>query len=97
MTADCTVQAEFKPDGTYTWNEQHKAEGISMSFWVPKDDGPPARWEAVHAQGRNLTVRIHSGEVVFEFLDANSFTMSIPESAKASGILTFRRSGTSKQ
>jgi hypothetical protein len=97
VTANCTVQAEFKPDGTYTWHEQHKGDGISMSFWVPKEDGPPARWEVVGAQGSKLTVRMHSGEVVFDFQDENTFTMSIPESTKTSGLLTFRRLGTSRQ
>jgi hypothetical protein len=97
VTTACAVQAEFKPDGTYTWKEQHQGEGISMNFWVPKEDGPPARWEVVGAQGNSLTVRIHSGEVVFAFQDENSFTMSLPESAKGSGTITFRRSGPSKK
>src|SRR5262249_52965700 len=92
VTTTCTVQAEFKPDGTYTWKEQHKGDGISMNFWVPKEEGPPARWEVVGAQGNKLTVRIHNGEVVFDFQDENAFTMNLPESAKASGTLAFRRS-----
>jgi hypothetical protein len=97
VTTDCTVQAEFKPDGTYVWKEQHKGAGISMSFWAPKEDGSPARWEVVSVQRNKLTVRIHSGDVVFDFQDENTFTMNLPESAKASGTLTFRRSGMSKQ
>ena len=96
VTTTCTVQAEFKPDGTYTWKEQHQGDGISMSFWVPKEDASPARWEVVGAQGNELTVRIHSGEVVFRFQDKDAFTMTLPESAEASGTITFRRSGTSK-
>src|SRR5262249_50985932 len=97
VTTTCTVQAEFKPDGTYTWKEQHKGDGISMNVWVPKEAGPPARWEVVRAQGSKLTVRIHSGEVVFDFQDENAFTMNLPESAKASGTLAFRRTGTPKK
>jgi hypothetical protein len=97
VTSDCTVQAEFKPDGTYIWKEQHKGDGISINFWVPKEDGPPTRWEVVGVQGNKLTVRIHSGDVVFDFQDENTFTINLAESAKASGILTFRRSGMSKQ
>src|SRR5262249_20750532 len=67
ITTTCTVHAEFKPDGTYTWKEQHRGDGIDMSFWVPKEDASPARWEVVGAQGSKLTVRIHSGELVFDF------------------------------
>jgi hypothetical protein len=96
VTSACTVQAEFKPDGTYTWNEQHQGDGISMNFWVPKEDASPARWEVVDSQGNKLTVRIHSGEVVFHFQGKDAFTMTLPESAKASGTIAFRRSGTSK-
>jgi hypothetical protein len=97
ITTTCTVQAEFKADGTYTWREQHQGEGISMSFWVPKEGGPPARWEVVGARGNKLTLSIHSGQVVFDFQEENAFTMDLPESAKASGTITFRRSGTSKK
>jgi hypothetical protein len=92
VTTTCTVQAEFKPDGTYTWKEQHQGEGISMNFWVPKEDASPARWEVLGAQGNKLTVRIHSGEVVFDFQGDSAFTMNLPGSAKASGTIAFRRS-----
>jgi hypothetical protein len=34
------------------------------------------------------------GVYIFDFQDDNTFTMRIPESAKATGVLTFRRSGT---
>jgi hypothetical protein len=97
VSTTCTVQAEFKRDGTYTWKEQHQGDGISMNFWVPKEEGPPARWEVVGAQGNKLKVRIHAGEVVFDFQDENAFTMSLPESAKAIGTLAFRRLRTSKK
>ena len=97
VATTCTVQAEFKADGTYTWREQHQGDGIGMNFWVPKEDGPPARWEVVGAEGNKLTVRMHSGEVVFDFQDENAFTMNLPESVKASGTITFRRSGTSNK
>ena len=97
LATTCTVQAEFKPDGTYPWNEQHKGEGISMNFLVPKENASPARWELVGAQGKKLTVRIHSGEVVFEFQGESDFTMNLPESAKAIGTLAFRRLRTSKK
>jgi hypothetical protein len=97
VTTTCTVQAEFKADGTYTWKEQHQGDGIRVNFWAPKEDGPPARWEVVGAQGNELTVRIHSGEVVLEFQDENAFTMNLPEAAKASGTLAFRRLGTPKK
>jgi len=96
ITTTCTVQAEFNPDGTYTWKEQHQGDSVSMNFWVPKEDASPARWEVVGAQGNELTVRIHSGEAVFHFQDKDAFTMTLPESAEASGTITFRRSGTSK-
>jgi len=92
-----TVHAEFKPDGTYTWKEQHRGDGIDMSFWVPKEDASPARWEVVGAQGNKLTVRIHSGEVVFNFQGEDAFTMNVPKSAKASGTIAFRRSRLSKR
>jgi hypothetical protein len=97
VATTCTVQAEFKTDGTYTWKEQHQGDGIRMNFWVPKEDSPPARWEVVGAQGNKLRVRIHSGEVVFDFQDEDAFTMNLPESAKAGGTLAFRRSGPSKK
>jgi REP element-mobilizing transposase RayT len=97
VSTTCTVQAEFKPDGTYTWKEQHQGDGISMNFWVPKEDASPARWEVVGAQGNKLTVRLHSGEVVFDFQGANAFAMNLPESAKASGTIAFRRSRKPKE
>jgi outer membrane lipoprotein-sorting protein len=97
VTTTCTVQAEFKPDGTYTWKEQHQGGVISMNFWVPKEDASPARWEVVVAQGNKLTVRVHSREVVFDFQGDNAFTMNLPESAKASGTITFRRSSKPKE
>jgi len=97
VTTTCTVQAEFKAEGTYTWKEQHQGDGISMNFWVPKEDAPPARWEVVGAQGSKLTIRIHSGDVVFDFQGTDAFTMTLPESAKASGKLAFRRLRTSKK
>jgi len=96
VTTTCTVHAEFNPDGTYTWKEQHRGGGLDLSFWVPKEDASPARWEVVGAQGSKLTVRIHSGEVVFDFQGADAFTMNLPESAKASGTITFRRSRRSE-
>jgi hypothetical protein len=97
VTTACTVHAEFKPDGTYTWKEQHRGDGIGMNFWVPKEEASPARWEVVGSRGNQLTVRIHSGEVVFAFQDEDAFTMNLPESAKASGTITFRRSGKSEK
>ena len=97
VTTTCTVQAEFKRDGTYTWKEHHQGDGISMNFWVPKEDTSPARWEVVGAQGNKLTVRTHSGEVVFEFQGDDAFTLNLPEPAKASGTITFRRSRNHKE
>jgi hypothetical protein len=96
VTTTCTVQADFQPDGTYTWKEQHQGDGISMNFWVPKEGASPARWQVVGAQGNELTVRIHSGEVVFHFQGNDAFTMTLPESAKASGTISFRRSRAPK-
>jgi hypothetical protein len=101
VTSACTVRAEFKPDGTYTWNEQQQGQGASkgmnFNFWVPKKDGDPARWAVVRAQGSKLTIRIHLGEVVFDFQGEDAFTMGLPESTKARGTYTFRRSGISKE
>jgi hypothetical protein len=98
-----TVQAEFKPDGTYTWEEELK-EPSSLrfkSFMVL--DSPVVRWEVKGSQGNKLTVRMthnevtNGREVVFAFEGEDTFTIDLPESAKASGTLTFRRSGTSKK
>ena len=97
LTTTSTVQAEFKPERTYTWNEQLTAKGINMNIWLPNKEGPPARWEVVDAQGNNLTVRMHFGEVVFNFQDENSFLVNYPETAKASGKIACRRSGTPKE
>jgi hypothetical protein len=97
VTITCTVQAEFRPDGTYTWKEQHQGDGINMNFWVPKDDASPARWEVVGARGNQLTIRMHTGEVVLDFQGQNAFTMPLPESTKASGTIAFHRSGGSKK
>jgi hypothetical protein len=97
MTSACTVQAEFKPDGTYTWDEQQQGEGASkgmdFNFWVPKKDGEPARWEVVRAWGSKLTIRFHLGEVVFHFQGEDTFTLELPESTKSTGTITFHRSG----
>jgi hypothetical protein len=92
-SSTCTVQAEFKPDGTYTWKEHHQGECIHMDFSLPGGGAAPPRREVIRARGSKLTVRIHYGEVVFDFDGANSFSMDLPESAKASGTLTFRRLG----
>jgi hypothetical protein len=96
MTSTCTIQAEFRPDGTYTWNEQHRGEGdstgISASFRVPEEGGQPARWQVMRARGNQLTVQLHSGEVVFDFQGENAFTMKWPQSTKTTGTVTFRRS-----
>ena len=55
MTSVCTVKAEFKPDGTYVWNERHVGEGDSkgtnISLTVPEKNGPPAHWTIVRAKG----------------------------------------------
>jgi hypothetical protein len=91
VTTTCTVQAEFRPDGTYTWNEQHQGDGISMNFWLPKEGAPPARWEVVGARGNQLTVRMHTGDAVLDFQGENAFTMALPESTKGSGTITFNR------
>jgi len=91
ITTACTVQAEFNPDGTYTWKEQHQGDSLSMELWLPKEEGPPSRWEVVRAQGNKLTVRTHSGEVVFDFQNADAFTMKLPDATKASGTIAFRR------
>jgi hypothetical protein len=100
VTTACTVQAEFKPDGTYTWYEQEQGEGaskgMSVTAWVPQKDGDPARWEIVRAPGNQLTLRIYLGEVVFHFQGEDAFTMEWPESTQASGTVTFHRSGKSK-
>ena len=93
INTTCTVQAEFKPDGTYTWQERHQGEGIHMTFSVPREGAPPTRWEVVRARGNRLTVRILHGEVALVFDGPSSFTMDLPESAKATGTLVFRRSG----
>jgi hypothetical protein len=100
MTSACMVQAEFKPDGTYTWNEQHQGQGaskgMSFSFSVPKEGGEPARWEVVRARGSQLTVRIHCGDVVFDFRGEDGFTMDLSKSTKESGTHTFHRSAKAK-
>ena len=90
-TSACTARAEFKPDGTYTWQEHQQGGGISFDFSLPKDGGPAARWEVVRARGSELTIRIHAGEAVFDFQGENAFKMTLPESAQASGTYTFRR------
>src|SRR5271154_5150809 len=33
VTSAATVQAEFKPDGTYTWKEHHAGGGFEMNVW----------------------------------------------------------------
>jgi hypothetical protein len=92
----CTVRAEFKSDGTYTWKEDHRSEhgdtSFNMSFWVPKEGGEPFRWDVVRDDGNKLTIRMHRGEVVLEFQDPDSFTLAWPESAQTKGALLFRRS-----
>jgi hypothetical protein len=96
VTSESTVQAEFRSDGTYTWHEQHQgpgaSKGINASFRVPKEGGEPARWEVIGTRSNKLSVRLHYGEVVFEFQGENAFTMTLPESAHASGTMKFRRS-----
>ncbi len=100
-TSVCTVQAEFKPDGTYTWCEQSRGDGSSkgmnIDVSIPSNGGEPARWEVVRAQGNKLTVRILFGEVIFDFQGKNAFTMDIPESTKSTGTIAFLRSAPSKQ
>jgi hypothetical protein len=96
VTSDSTVQAEFSPDGTYTWYEQHQGQGASrgmnVSFRVPNAGGEPARWEVIGTRRNKLSVRLHYGEVVFEFHGENAFILTFPESAHASGTIKFRRS-----
>ena len=93
------MQAEFSQDGTYTWKEQHRAEdrNAKMSFDValPRD-GEQAHWKVVRAEGDNLTIQIHLGDVVFAFQGRDAFTMTFPESMKSSGTLAFQRSGRPK-
>ena len=101
VTSDSTVQAEFSPDGTYTWYEQQQGQGaskgINISFRVPKEAGEPARWEVIRTRGNKLTLRLHHGEVVFKFQGENAFTMTLPESTYASGTIKFRRSTKPKE
>jgi hypothetical protein len=96
VTADCTVYAEFKPDGTYTWREQHRSgdakSQMTFAVEVPKD-GEQAHWKVVRADGSKLTIGIYLGEIIFDFQGEDVFTLDWPESAKASGHLTFRRPG----
>ena len=98
-----TVQAEFKPDGTYTWEERHKGPPSFDTQYFIYIGSDVTRWVVVSSQGNKLTVRMthnevtNGREVVFAFEDEDTFTMNLPESAKASGTLTFRRSGTSKK
>jgi hypothetical protein len=92
ISTTCTVRAEFKPDGTYTWVEKHFGDGMSGEFSLPDKGAEPPRWEVVRADGNKLTVRVHYGEVVFQFDGGTSFTMDLPESAQATGTLVFRRS-----
>ena len=100
ITSDCTVHAEFKPDGTYTWQEQQRSgdDKSQMTFTVavPKN-GEQAHWKVVRADGSKVTIGIHIGEVILDFQGEDMFTLDYPESTKASGHLTFRRSGTSER
>src|SRR5262249_49432445 len=91
MTSPCTVVAEFRPDGTYIWREHQQGGGMRVNLWFPQEGAPPPRWEVVRSRGNRLTVRIHLGEVVFEFRGNDAFTMDWPESAKADGAISFRR------
>ena len=99
LTTACTVQAEFRQDGTYTWKEQHRAgdRNSKMSFEValPRD-GEQARWKVVRAEGDKLTIQTHLGDVVFAFQGRDAFTMTFPESMKSSGTVAFQRSGRPK-
>ncbi len=93
MTSVCTVQAEFKPDGTYIWKEHLSGGGFNIDVRFPRDDASPARWEVVRAQGNQLTVRIYfDHDAVIEFQGENAFTMALPDPEKGSGTYTFRRS-----
>jgi hypothetical protein len=96
VTAACTVQAEFRSDGTYTWNEQHLGEGTSKGFDItiqlPGEGDNLPRWEVSGARGKKLTARTHYGEVVFDFQDDDAFTMTLPEyQTSSSRTITFHR------
>lgn len=92
MTSASTVQAEFRPDGSYSWNEHYEGGGFNMNILLPKDAASVARWEFVSAQGNKVTIRIHLGDTVCDFHDENAFTMSLPESTQSRGTYVFRRS-----
>jgi hypothetical protein len=59
MTSGCKVEAEFNPDGTYTWAEQQQAEGtgttrrITLTLRVPRKASESARWEVISARGKS--------------------------------------------
>jgi len=97
VTSVATVQAEFKPDGTYTWKEHHSGGGFEMNVWFPIDDATPARWEMVSSHGNKLVVRMHFGEAVLDFQGENSFSINLPESAGARGTYSFQRSSKSER
>jgi predicted Ser/Thr protein kinase len=90
-TCACTVWAEFKPDGTYSWTEEHKSEGLNVRFNIPADGAAPPRWESLGAHGTMLNVRMHNGEVVLVFQGKGTFSMELPDPAKAEGTITFQR------
>ncbi len=88
-----TSKAEFRSDGTYTWQTVARAGGegaeMNLTLSVPKEGQPAPKWEVVRKDGRTL-LKWHMGESEVEFQGNDSFTIkwSQPDSE---GSETFRR------
>lgn len=88
-----TSKAEFRSDGTYTWETVAIAGGeggqMTIRLNVPKDGQPAPTWEVVRKDGRTYLMW-HMGESEIELQGKDTFTIrwSQPDNE---GSETFRR------
>lgn len=88
-----TSKAEFRSDGTYTWETVATSGGegaqMTLRLSVPKDGEPPPKWEIVRKDGRTY-LTWHMGESELEFQGKDAFTIrwSQPDDE---GSETYRR------
>jgi hypothetical protein len=84
------VEAEFRSDGTYTWNDHLTGGGLTLTIEFPKAGEPAPHWEVVGGGAAAPTLRLANGEFDLQFQGRDEFVLRY-KGTDSTSETTFRR------
>lgn len=84
------VQAEFRSDGTYTWDDKLEGDGLTLHIEFPKAGEAAPGWQFVPDGPRSGTLKLHNADFTITLRGPDTFVLRHNATETASE-LTFQR------